>query len=206
MDTPGRSSAEDLQRGRSMEARDLRRRCRVSATIPQEVIAAFHRWLTGAPAAHRYPGSRRPSRRSAASCAGAAKSIITTRPSPISARSTMAPSAESLWRVPMTPKQRKAKNAYERERRRLHRLHRFEVRGSSTRVHACRRHRRSRARTARRARRRRLRGRLRAALDQRAQRLQTGPTRGARRDSGGRSKCARPRGPWVARASPRSIA
>ena len=27
----------------------------------------------------------------------------------------------------MTPKQRKAKNAYERERRRLHRLHRFEV-------------------------------------------------------------------------------
>ena len=26
----------------------------------------------------------------------------------------------------MTPKQRKAKNAYERERRRLHRLHRFE--------------------------------------------------------------------------------
>ena len=27
----------------------------------------------------------------------------------------------------MTPKQRKAKNAYERERRRLHRLHRFEI-------------------------------------------------------------------------------
>ena len=27
----------------------------------------------------------------------------------------------------MTPKQRKAKNTYERERRRLHRLHRFEA-------------------------------------------------------------------------------
>lgn len=40
----------------------------------------------------------------------------------------MARSAALPWSYqPMTPKQRKAKNAYERERRRLYRLHRYEL-------------------------------------------------------------------------------
>ena len=51
---------------------------------------------------------------------------FTMRRGRISARSTTALSAAFLWRVRMTPKQRKAKTKYERERRRLHRLHRLE--------------------------------------------------------------------------------
>src|SRR5580698_8558446 len=91
---------------------------------PQEVAAAFHNWLV---ARERRCPTCKPLQPNAAFFDAAASPIITTRRSRTCALSTKALLAEFHWSFQMTPKQRKAKSAYERERRRLHRLHRFEA-------------------------------------------------------------------------------
>ncbi len=95
---------------------------------PDEVSTEFHHWLVDKSAGRTKVPDLATFAARAASCAAAARSTSTTRRNPTSRRSTtefLAASVSKL-RATMTNKQRKHKNAYERERRRLHRLHRFE--------------------------------------------------------------------------------
>ena len=96
---------------------------------PYEVAVEFHRWLDQRSGrAHEGTRSWRASRRCAASYGAAARSTSTTPHKPTSRPSTTEFLAASVSKLPatVTNKQRKQKNAYERERRRLVRLHRFE--------------------------------------------------------------------------------
>ena len=98
---------------------------RANATIPRRSSTRF----TAGPCAQRprAEGSRSAEHsRRARLLAPRRRGRLPQRAASYIASSTTAASDGSHSRLPMTPKQRKARNAYERERRRLHRLHRFE--------------------------------------------------------------------------------
>ncbi len=122
---PRRADSQNSRRRGAMEACAMRCGSARAATTRRRSSAPS---TTGFSAA----GPARPCRictalpPRAASFGAAPRSTITMPPSPTSARSTTAFLDGFPWRLPMTAKQRKAKNAYERERRRLHRLHHFE--------------------------------------------------------------------------------
>ena len=124
MDTPGVLPPKISSGASSMEARYLRRR----AAGPLRSRGGGRSISSLAVARSRdakCPTSTR-SRRARGFVRRGGRSTITMRRIRTLARSTTARLGASRSRRPMTPKQRKAKNAYERERRRLHRLHQFE--------------------------------------------------------------------------------
>ena len=123
----GSASAEDLEHrkrnGNSRSAAPLPR----DLYDPQEVAGAFSPLADRAsPHVPAFPDLETFARRRGFRAPRRTRWTTTTPPTRTSARSTTARSGEFRSRRPMTPKQRKAKNAYERERRRLHRLHHFE--------------------------------------------------------------------------------
>src|SRR5580704_3739058 len=100
--------------------------CRTSATTRKKLPRRSTTGSSLAARERRCPTCK-PLQPNAAFFDAAASPIITTRRSRTCALSTKALLVEFHWSFQMTPKQRKAKSAYERERRRLHRLHRFEA-------------------------------------------------------------------------------
>src|SRR5581483_8220694 len=99
-----------------------------TATIPKTWPAGFIAGFANPRTTARACPTWKRSRARAVLCGAAANRTCTTRHSRTSKSSTKENSDASPWSAHprMTPKQRKAKNAYERERRRLHRLHAFE--------------------------------------------------------------------------------